>query len=415
MARQSGKGHVVAAAYLGWTLDAFDYFIMAFALDAVAGEFHVPRTTATWAFTLTLAMRPLGALLFGRLADRYGRRPVLMANVLIYSGLEFASGLAPNFTSFLILRALYGVAMGGEWGVGASLTMESIPTAWRGPVSGLLQAGYPSGYLLATLLNWAAFSAVGWRGLFMLGVLPALLVVYIRSRVPESPDWVARDAARAVRPERRAGGGFPLRLALHAVLMMAAFNFFSHGTQDLFKSFLSHERALPLNETTLVLLAMNVAAILGGLSFGTLSQRIGRRRAIVLACAMALPVVPLWAFSTQFAGILIGAVLMQFCVQGAWGVIPAHLNELSPADLRATFPGLTYQLGNLLAASNATLQSGMAGAFFGGNLAWPLAIVVSVVAVAIAMLVMLGGEGRTTQIGPGDAITPTGLPTRSGE
>ena len=389
---------VVTACYLGWTLDAFDFFIMAFALDPVAHEFGVTRTNVTWAITLTLALRPVGALLFGRLADRFGRRPTLMANVLIYSVLELASGFAPSLASFLVLRALYGVAMGGEWGVGAALTMESIPARWRGPVSGLLQAGYPTGFLLATLMNWAAFSAVGWRGLFMLGALPALLVLYIRRNVPESPDWLAGKRVRThtkLLPVLRRHLG----LTVYAIVLMAAFNFFSHGTQDLYKSFLSHERNLTLQSSTIVLICMNLAAIVGGIGCAALSQRIGRRRAIVLAAVLALPVIPLWAFSLQPLWIGVGAVAMQLCVQGAWGVVPAHLNELSPASIRGTFPGVTYQLGNLVAAANATLQSGMGDRFFGGDISWPLALVVAVVAVVIAGMVGFGPEARGVRMG----------------
>ena len=389
---------IVTACYLGWTLDAFDFFIMAFSLEPVAHEFGTTRTAVTWAITLTLAMRPLGAFVFGRLADRYGRRPTLMANVLAYSFLELVSGFAPTLTSFFVLRALYGVAMGGEWGVGAALTMESIPARWRGPVSGLLQAGYPSGFLLATVLNWLAYDIVGWRGLFMLGALPALLVLYIRRNVPESPDWQARQIAQptvnAIDVLRRHAG-----LALYAIIMMAAFNFFSHGTQDLYKSFLTTERHLPLADASLVLLAMNVAAIVGGLGCAALSQRIGRRVAIVAAALLALPVVPLWAFAHDPFWIGVGAVLMQFCVQGAWGVVPAHLNELSPADVRGTFPGVTYQLGNFAAAANATVQSALGDRFFGGEIAWPLALVVGTVAVVIAVLVAFGPEARHVRMG----------------
>ncbi len=393
---------VVLACYLGWTLDAFDYFIMAFALDDVAHEFGASRTQVTWAFFLTLALRPVGALLFGRLADRFGRRPTLMANVLIYSALECASGFAPTLTTFLVLRALYGVAMGGEWGVGAALTMESIPAQWRGFVSGLLQAGYPSGFLLATLLNRVAVHSVGWRGLFMLGVLPALLVLYIRRNVPESPAWAENKVAQsrtALLPLLRKHAG----LTLYAVVMMAAFNFFSHGTQDLYKSFLTVDRHLPLSTTTLILIFMNLAAMVGGIGCATLSQRIGRRRAIVGAALLSLLVVPLWALSVQPVWIGVGAFLMQLCVQGAWGVIPAHLNELSPAAVRGTFPGMTYQLGNLVAAGTAPLQSGLADRYFHGDLAYPLALVVGVVAVVIAVLLGLGREARGVQMGSAGA------------
>jgi SHS family lactate transporter-like MFS transporter len=398
MAGTTQQRQVVAACYLGWSLDAFDYFIMAFALDDVALEFHTTRTVITWAFTLTLAARPVGAFVFGRLADRFGRRPTLMANVLIYSMLELASGFAPNLTIFLILRALYGVAMGGEWGVGASLTMESVPAKWRGMVSGLLQAGYPSGFLLATLLNATAYSHVGWRGMFMLGVLPAMLVLFIRRNVPESPEWIEHGAAARegslLHVLKRHSG-----LVIYAVAMMAALNFFSHGTQDLYKSFLSVEHKLPLNTVTTILVLMNLAAIGGGLLFASLSQRIGRRRAIVSAAVLALPVIPLWAFAMDPLYIGIGAFLMQLFVQGAWGVVPAHLNELSPAEVRGTFPGLTYQLGNLIASGNSTIQSSMADRYFHKDLSWPLAIVVGTVAVVIAVVVGFGREARDVRMG----------------
>jgi SHS family lactate transporter-like MFS transporter len=389
--------HVVAACYLGWSLDAFDYFIMAFALDSVAATFHSSRAEVSWAFTLTLAMRPLGAFVFGRIADRFGRRPTLMANVIAYSVLEALSGFAPNLPCFLLLRALFGFAMGGEWGVGASLTMESIPARWRGPVSGLLQAGYPTGFLLATLLNQAAVAHVGWRGLFWLGVLPAGLVFYIRRNVPESPDWSPGRAAAKV-PLARIVRQY-WKLTLYAVAMMAAFNFFSHGTQDLYKSFLSRDHHLPLPTVTAILIAMNVAAIIGGITVASISQRVGRRRAIVAAALLCLPTLPLWAFASDPIWLGAGAFMMQLCVQGAWGVVPAHLNELSPPDLRATFPGVTYQLGNLLAAGTAPLQAGLASACFNDNLSWPLAIVTAAVAVVIAVMVGFGQEAKDVRMG----------------
>ncbi len=392
--------HVVAACYLGWTLDAFDFFIMVFIIGDIAREFGTDRTTVTWAITLTLFLRALGAFLFGRLADRFGRRPTLMANVMIYSVLEFLTGFSPNLTVFLILRALYGIAMGGEWGVGASLTMESIPARWRGFVSGLLQAGYPSGFLLATVVYRLFYGTglVGWRGLFMIGVVPALLVLYIRRTVPESPDWERRDAVA-----RKVGVAEVVRrhlgLTIYAVLMMTAFNFFSHGTQDLYPNYLQTERHLGVNAVSTIAIIFNIGAMIGGLVFGSLSQRIGRRAAIVIAALLSLPIIPLWAFSADPVYIAIGAFLMQICVQGAWGVIPAHLNELSPPEIRGTFPGLTYQLGNCLASANATIQSGLAGAFFGGALSWPLAGVAGTVAIIIAVMVGLGREAREVRMG----------------
>jgi len=394
--------HVVAAAYLGWTLDAFDFFIMVFVLRNIAETFETTITAVTIAITLTLAMRPVGAWVFGRLADRFGRRPTLMADVLLYSILELATAFSPNLIVFIILRALYGIAMGGEWGVGASLTMESIPRNWRGPVSGLLQAGYPSGYLLATILYWIAFPYVGWRGMFIIGALPAFLVLYIRSAVPESPDWHARQssgaAARSIGQVLKSHIG----LTIYAVLMMTAFNFFSHGTQDLYPTFLQVQHKLPTSTVATIAIIYNIGAILGGLAFGILSQKIGRRIAIVIAAVLALPVIPLWAFSSTPFALGAGAFLMQVMVQGAWGVIPAHLNELSPPEIRGTFPGTVYQLGNLLAAANATIQSAIATSL-GGNYSWPLAGVAGIVAVIIAVLVGFGREARHVHMGAAPA------------
>jgi SHS family lactate transporter-like MFS transporter len=389
--------HVVAAAYLGWTLDAFDFFIMAFVLRDVAASFGATTQAAALAITLTLACRPIGALVFGRLADRFGRRPTLMVNVLCYSVLEFASGFAPSLLVFLILRSLYGVAMGGEWGVGAALTMESIPAKWRGPVSGLLQAGYPSGYLLASIL-YLALPLIGWRGMFMVGVVPALLVLYIRRRVPESPDWLAQPVV-----EHKIGIASVLRqhagLVVFAACVMMGFNFFSHGSQDLYPGlFLREQHKLPPGTVSLITIVANIGAMLGGIGFGTLSQRIGRKWAIVLAALLALPVLRLWAFATTPFLLGLGAFLMQICVQGAWGVVPVYLNELSPASIRGTFPGLVYQLGNFLASANANIQVWLAGQF-GGNYGMALALVVGAVAVLIAVLVSLGRETRGTRMG----------------
>jgi SHS family lactate transporter-like MFS transporter len=394
---RSQQRHVVAAAYLGWTLDAFDFFIMVFAFNDVAQTFHVGRPAVAYAITLTLATRAIGAYLFGRLADRFGRRPTLMVDVVVYSILEFATGFAPNLTSFLVLRALYGIAMGGEWGVGASLTMESIPASWRGTVSGLLQAGYPSGYLLASILFWLGHDTLGWRGMFMVGALPALLVLYIRRHVPESPDWLQRKPA-----QRETGMLSALRahagLAVFAIVMMMAFNFFSHGTQDLYPSFLLKEQKLPAGTVSMIAIVYNIGAMIGGLGFGTLSQRIGRRPAIAIASLLSLLAIPLWAFGHSAVLLGVGAFLVQVCVQGAWGVVPAHLNELSPSGVRATFPGLVYQIGNFLASWNANIQTGLAG-YFGGSLAWPLAIVAACAGLLITVLVLLGPEAREVRMG----------------
>jgi SHS family lactate transporter-like MFS transporter len=383
--------HVVVATFLGWALDAFDFFLLVFVLKDIAAEFHTDISNVTIAILLTLAMRPIGAFIFGRAADRWGRRPTLMINILMYSVLEFASGFAPSLTVFIILRALYGVAMGGEWGVGASLTMESVPPHARGFVSGLLQSGYPTGYFMASIVYGALFQYIGWRGMFMVGVLPALLVLYIRRTVPESPSWSKETAADRGRTLTVLKSHW--RLGIYAVVLMTAFNFFSHGTQDIYPTFLEVERKLKPHVVGIIAVVYNIGAICGGILFGTLSERFGRRRCIVIAALLSLPVIPLWAFSDSPVWLAAGAFLMQFTVQGAWGVVPVHLNELSPANARATFPGFVYQLGNLLASVNATLQAGIA-THFGGNYGLALAAVAGTVALVIAVLTAVGTEAR---------------------
>jgi SHS family lactate transporter-like MFS transporter len=393
----SGQRNAVVASFLGWTLDAFDFFILVFVLKYVASEFATSIAAVTIAITLTLAMRPLGALIFGYFADRYGRRPTLMVDVLLYSAIEFASGFAPSLTSLIVLRALYGIAMGGEWGVGASLTMETIPPKMRGLVSGMLQAGYPAGYLIASLVFFLLFPYVGWRGMFMLGALPALLVLYIRSKVEESPAFLANANKTDVKTMLRALRQSP-RLFIYAVVLMTAFNFFSHGTQDLYPTFLEVQRTFSVNTVGIIAVIYNIGAILGGIFFGFLSQRIGRRRGIVLAAILALPFIPLWVYTASPVLLASGAFLIQFAVQGAWGIIPAHLNELSPDQIRGTFPGFTYQLGNLLASANATLQAGLAQSH-NGDYAFALAAFTAVVAVAVALLAGFGPEFKEIEFG----------------
>ncbi|GHO46723.1 MFS transporter [Ktedonospora formicarum] len=344
------------ACFLGWTLDAFDYFILVFVVQSIAKDFQVGVPAVTIAITLTLAFRPVGALIFGLIADRFGRRPALMIDVIFYSLMELLSGFAPSLTALLVLRALFGIAMGGEWGVGASLAMESIPERSRGFFSGVLQSGYVIGYLLAAVVFAVAYPYVGWRGMFFIGSIPALLAVFLRLGVKESPAW------RQAQERGRASTGniwhaiihrFPLFLYL--VVLMTAFQFMSHGTQDLYPTFLQAQHKLTPQVTGTIAIIYNIGALLGCVLFGTLSQKIGRRRAIIIAQVLALLITPLWAFSSTVLMLTIGAFLMQFMVQGAFGVIPAHLNELSPAEVRGTFPGLTYQLGNLIAAANATI------------------------------------------------------------
>lgn len=392
----ANQRNALVASFLGWTLDAFDFFLMVFMLGAIAKEFGSDIKAVAFALTLTLAARPLGALVFGMLADRFGRRPVLMIDILLFSIIEFASAFAPTLLALLVLRTAFGFAMGGEWGLGASLTMETIPAKARGVASGILQTGYPFGYLLASVVYGLLFDHIGWRGMFMVGVLPALLVLFIRRNVKESPAWESmrkqpRQSLAAVLKKR-----WPL--FVYVVVLMTAFNLFSHGTQDLYPTFLQVEHKLATHTVSLIAIIGNVGAITGGLLFGALSQRVGRRKAIVFGALISLPIIPLWAFSATPVLLGIGAFLMQVAVQGAWGVVPVHLNELSPDEVRGTFPGFAYQLGNLLAAGNATIQAGFA-ADHGGNYALALALVAAIAAVVIAALTYFGPEQHGVKFG----------------
>ncbi|MGF6295134.1 MFS transporter [Paraburkholderia youngii] len=383
--------NVTIAAYLGWTLDAFDFFLMVFVLKDIAQEFNTDIPSVAVAIMLTLMMRPLGALIFGWLADKYGRRPTLMVNIGCFSLLELLSGLSPNLMTLLVLRALFGIAMGGEWGVGGALTMETVPPKSRGIVSGLLQAGYPSGYLLASIVFGVFYQYIGWRGMFFVGVLPALLVLYIRAHVPESPAFQTLE--KKVRPGLVATLKQNVGLSIYAIILMTAFNFFSHGSQDLYPTFLRVQLKFDPHTVSWITIVLNIGAICGGLFFGWASENIGRKRAIFIAALIALPVLPVWAFSTTPFLLALGAFLMQISVQGAWGVIPVHLNEISPDEIRATFPGLVYQLGNLIASVNGPMQSKIAE-MHDNNYALVMAVVIGIVAIVICALIPFSRERR---------------------
>ena len=387
--------HAYFAALGGWTLDAFDFFIFVLCLKSISTDLHRSIHAVAYGITLTLAMRPLGALVFGWLAEKHGRRPVLMLNVLSYALIELASAFAPDLTTLLALRAAFGFAMGGEWGVGAALAFETLPAEGRGFFSGLLQEGYVLGFLLAAAVSRLFFTAVGWRGMFAIGAAPALLVLYIRFGVAESPTWLAgRHARRASLRElvRVVAGNAPM--LLYMIVLMAFFNAFSHGSQDLYKPFLLIQRGLSGPRADDLIILMNVGALLGGMCFGTLSERIGRRRAIAAAAVLCLPVIPLWTYAPSVPLLAAGAFLMQFMVQGAWGIVPAHLNELSPAGVRAVLPAFAYQLGNFVMALLAPVQARIAeqrGNDYAGMLAWTLGIV----AVALTAVTLAGREARS--------------------
>ncbi|MEG8180194.1 MFS transporter [Nocardia terpenica] len=396
------------AAQLGWTMDAFDFFVVVFVYADIAKSFHMDKTEVAFITTATLIMRPVGALLFGLWADRIGRRIPLMADVAFYSVVGFLCAFAPNFTVLVILRLLYGIGMGGEWGLGAALAMEKIPAERRGFFSGLLQEGYSFGYLLASLasllvMNWLGLS---WRWLFALSIIPALIILIIRARVGESEVWEkTQERMRVTRTSFRDILTNPavVRRFVYLVLLMTAFNWMSHGTQDVYPTFLSATghggAALSTATAKWIAVLYNIGAIIGGLIFGTLSQRYGRRYTIIFCALLGLPIVPLFAYSHTAAMLCLGSFLMQVMVQGAWGVIPAHLTEMSPDAIRGFYPGVTYQLGNLLASLNLPIQERLAESH-----GYPFALAATIVPVllAVAVLTLIGKEAKGIRFGTGE-------------
>ena len=387
------------ACFLGWALDAFDFFLLTFVIVPMAADFGTSIAELSYAITLTLAMRPLGAFIFGLLGDRFGRRMPLMIDIIFNSLMELLTAFSPNYTWLLIFRALYGVGMGGEWGLGASLAMETLPTAARGLFSGILQQGYAFGYLLAAVVYWIVFPFFGWRGLFVAGALPAVLVLYIRARVPESPVWLQR--------QRETTNFWSDLLAVlkrhwvlfvYVILLMTAFNAMSHGTQDMYQTFLGEQRHYGVTQKAATGIIYAVGAICGGTVVGHLSQKWGRRRSIILASVFGIIFIPLWVFPPGFALLVAGGFAMQFMVQGAWGIVPVHLNELSPGAVRGTFPGVAYQLGNLFAANTAVIEARLADHFRDAsghpNYAKALALFTLVIFLVLILLAAIGREER---------------------
>ena len=402
------------ACFLGWTLDAFDFFLLTFCLKAIAADFHVGvKQVAEAIFSGRWSCAP-SALCFGAMAERYGRRPTLMLNVVAFSVFELASAFAPTLHTFLVCRALFGIAMGGVWGVGAALALETLPARGRGFFSGLLQEGYVVGNLLAAALFGLFFPHLhgsgmmtNWRVLFMVGALPALLAFYLQYKVEESPVWLASRDRRRLAPTiafdfARVQHIVKLSIRylpsfLFLVVLMTAFTSFSHGTQDLYPTFLL-DRGLSDGHVGLIAAIANIGAFVGGICCGALSEKFGRRKTILLAALLAIPMVPLWAWSHSMAMLALGGFLMQFMVQGAWGIVPAHLNELAPGPVRAVFPGVAYQLGNLLSSRNAVFQAAYATRHNGGALNVALSATVVIVAIVIATVAALGPEAKGSDL-----------------
>jgi len=379
----------VIAGFLGWTLDAFDFFLVVMTLTAIAKEFGKTDAQIALSITLTLAFRPVGALIFGLLADRYGRRLPLMIDLVFYSLAEVLTGLAGSYTTFLVLRAVFGIGMGGEWGVGASLVMEKVPPHRRGVFSGLLQQGYAAGYLLAAAAYFFVFPRWGWRPLFFIGGVPALLALYIRLQVTESEVWQRTKAESWSHLGKAIVENW--KVFLYITLLMAMMNGVSHGTQDLYPTFLQRDWGFTPQRRALLTAFSMVGALTGGILCGLYSDRLGRRRTIVLALAGAMLMIPLWAFAPSLALLVVGAFLMQFMVQGAWGVIPAHITELAPDRVRGFLPGFGYQCGVLIASLMPYLTARIAE---GRSYAWAMSITASAVFIICAVVAWLGPERR---------------------
>jgi MFS transporter, SHS family, lactate transporter len=396
------------AAFLGWTMDAFDYFLVVLVYADIARDFGTSLTKMAFLTTVTLLMRPVGAFLFGLWTDHVGRRIPLMVDVCLYSTVGFLCAFAPSYTALMVLRLLYGIGMGGEWGLGAALAMEKIPPERRGFFSGVLQEGYSLGYLLASLVFLLVHSLLGlsWRWLFAVSVVPAFISLFVRARVGESEAWAStRRQMVATRTSVRSVIFKPvvLRRFAYLVVLMTLFNWMSHGTQDVYPTFLREGVGLTPGVATLIAVIYNLGAIAGGMLFGSLSERWGRRRGIVTCALLALPVVPLFAYSRTAGLLCLGAFLMQLLVQGAWGIIPAHLTELSPDAVRGFYPGVTYQLGNCLAAFNLPIQQALAARH-----GYPFALAVTIVPVLvlIAVVTALGREAKGVRFGAAPAATP---------
>jgi MFS transporter, SHS family, lactate transporter len=391
---RDGHGAAVVAGFLGWTLDAFDFFLVVLSLTAIAHEFHRTDKEIAFSITLTLAFRPFGAFIFGLLADRYGRRIPLMLDLVFYSAVEVATGFAHSFATFLLLRALFGIGMGGEWGVGASLAMEKVPPRLRGLLSGVLQQGYALGYLLAAGCFFFVFPHWGWRPMFFIGGLPALLGLFVRFRVKESEVW------QKTRHPNWSDLGKEIvshwKLFLYLTLLMMMMNFSSHGTQDMFPTFLQRQWGMKPTERAAITAISMVGAILGGTLVGLLSDKFGRRRAMVVSFILAIACIPLWAYAPSLTLLIVGAFLIQFMVQGAWGIIPAHLSELSPDSVRGFLPGFAYQCGVLLAGSVAYIEAALAEHTKYANAMAGTALIVFTLA---AIVVSLGRERKGIEFG----------------
>jgi MFS transporter, SHS family, lactate transporter len=393
------KGHppAVIAGFSGWLFDAFDFFLVTFCLTSIARDFHKTDAQIALVITMTLAFRPVGGFVFGLMADRYGRRLPLMINISVFAVAEILTGLAPNYTVLLIVRALFGIVMGGNWGVGASLAMEGAPVGKRGMLSGLLQEGYAAGNVLAALCYFFLFGRVGWRPLFFVGSLPAiLLVLFIRFRVKESAVWQKRSKRKQTWGEQGREIFSHWKLFLYLLAFMTMMLFASHGTQDMYPTFLQRQWHFSPARRSAITASAGMGAILGGIIVGHFSDRWGRRRAIITSFILGALIIPVWAYAPNQLWLIVGAFLMQFMVQGAWGVIPAHLAELSPDSVRALLPGFAYQSAGVIASSVVYIE-----AVYAQKTSYATAMALTAISVFVLASIMaaIGPERRGQMFG----------------
>ncbi|KAK9238913.1 major facilitator superfamily domain-containing protein [Lipomyces kononenkoae] len=351
-------------AFAGWTWDAFDFFTVSLTASEIARSLNKTVTDITWGITLVLMLRSVGAVIFGLLSDKYGRKWPFIANCALFVIFELGTGFVQTYNQFLALRALFGIAMGGIYGNCAATALEDCPLHARGIVSGMLQQGYAFGYLLAVIFNRALTTTTsqGWRSLFWFGAAPPILIIIFRLLLPETEAYIAQKNMEGLSHKpaftRMAKASFKSywHIMIYLVVIMTGFNFMSHGSQDLYPTMLEVQLGFSANRRTVTMCVANLGAIAGGTLFGYASNFVGRRLTIMIACILGGALVYPWTFASN-GGIIAAVFFLQFMVQGAWGVIPIYLSELSPAPLRAFIVGLSYQLGNLASSAASTIEA----------------------------------------------------------
>ncbi|KIV83176.1 hypothetical protein PV11_05226 [Exophiala sideris] len=353
-------------AFFAWSWDAFDFFTVSLTVSDLAETFDKSTTDITWGITLVLMFRSVGSTIFGIAADRYGRKWPFIINNVLFIILELGTGFTQNYKQFLAVRALFGIAMGGLYGNAAATALEDCPEAARGLISGMLQQGYAFGYLLATAFSRGLVNTTshGWRPLFWFGACPPILIILFRLCLPETNTFRARQALRAEQgslagtflSEGRVALKRHWLLLIYLVLLMAGFNFMSHGSQDLYPTMLTNQFQFSANAVTVTQVVANLGAMTGGTIVGYCSQIFGRRFSIIFICVIGGALLYPYTFVTTKA-VIAAAFFEQFCVQGAWGVIPIHLMELAPGSIRTFVVGTSYQLGNLASSASSTIES----------------------------------------------------------